>query len=481
MNYRRLHLSIVSVALTLLATFCFTTGFAAEGYTKIGTIIPRAASEIESSNWSVGAETMDRDFTIYRHWKKYLGPLGVKRARIQSGWAKTEKIKGKYDWKWLDEIILDMVDQGVEPWVCLCYGNPIYEGGGGTGLGGGMPTSPEALAAWDRFVDAFVQRYKDQVDEWEIWNEPGLRGANPEDAYADFLIRSAEIIRRHQPDATIIGFAMAGVKHSMCESVLGRMKKAGKLDLIDQVSYHPYTYNPDDSYSGVLKLRRIVESFSSDIIIMQGENGCPSKRGSFGAISGNDWTESSQAKWALRRLLGDLGRDIPSSYFAICDMEYTSRRNTKGLLAINDDQTVHHAKEGYRAVQHLTALFDNRITRVKNFSAEITKASGEKAESSHSVFGYQTRASQPVVTIWRSSDTPGKDPKHRPMRIHIATMTFDTPVLIDLRTGRVDAIDGSLVKEESGATTFLNLPIYDSPIVLAERGWLEDEGRLRTP
>ena len=33
----------------------------------------------------------------------------------------------------LDDIILDMIDQSVEPWVCLCYGNPIYPGGGGTG------------------------------------------------------------------------------------------------------------------------------------------------------------------------------------------------------------------------------------------------------------------------------------------------------------------------------------------------------------
>ena len=55
-----------------------------EGYSYIGNIQSRHAREIESSNWSIGAETMDRDFTIYRHWREHLGPLGVKKARIQS-------------------------------------------------------------------------------------------------------------------------------------------------------------------------------------------------------------------------------------------------------------------------------------------------------------------------------------------------------------------------------------------------------------
>ena len=39
----------------------------------------------ESSSWSVGAETMDRNFTLYSEWSQYLGPLGVKRARVQAG------------------------------------------------------------------------------------------------------------------------------------------------------------------------------------------------------------------------------------------------------------------------------------------------------------------------------------------------------------------------------------------------------------
>ena len=87
-----------------------------DGQKPVGTLRPRSAQEITASNWSVGAETMDRDYTVYRNWKQHLGPLGAKKARLQSGWAKTEKKPGEYDWAWLDEIVLDMVEQGVEPW-----------------------------------------------------------------------------------------------------------------------------------------------------------------------------------------------------------------------------------------------------------------------------------------------------------------------------------------------------------------------------
>ncbi len=56
-----------------------------------------------ASSWSIGGETLDRDFAVYNNYKKYLGPLGAKAIRLQAGWAKCEKTQGVYDWAWLDE------------------------------------------------------------------------------------------------------------------------------------------------------------------------------------------------------------------------------------------------------------------------------------------------------------------------------------------------------------------------------------------
>jgi hypothetical protein len=358
-----------------------------------------------------------------------------------------------------------MVDQGVEPWMCICYGNPIYEGGGGTGLGGGIPNSEQALAAWDRYVAALVERYKSQIDEWEIWNEPALRKGNTAQQYADLLMRSATILRQHQPDARILGFAMAGVNLSWVKQVLDIVKQQNQLDLIDELTYHPYSYNPDDSYPGVLKLRELVRSYNPSVIIRQGENGAPSQNGSFGALSKYDWTEQSQAKWALRRLLGDLGRDIPTSYFSICDMQYPGRRNYKGLLAIHEDRTVDHPKEAYAAVQHLTAIFDDTVQRITEFEGRVDDGVAAKE---YALFGYRAPGG-PIVTLWRSADTPGQKPDFEHVTVTLAKTTFKNPVWVDLRMGFVYAIDPAQMKNKDGATTIQRVPVYDSVILLAER------------
>src|SRR5687768_1052901 len=62
-----------------------------------GKIAPKSASEITSNLWSVGGETLDRGYSTYDRWKSYLGPLGVKRIRLQAGWSQVERERGKYD------------------------------------------------------------------------------------------------------------------------------------------------------------------------------------------------------------------------------------------------------------------------------------------------------------------------------------------------------------------------------------------------
>ena len=457
-----------------------------DGFTYLGMIRPRHAREIESSNWAVGAETMGRDYTIYNNWRNYLGPLGVKMARIQSGWAKTEQEKGKYDWAWLDEIIPDMVDQGVTPWVCLCYGNPIYEGGGGTGLAGGLPSSPEALDAWDAFVGAFVDRYEKYVSLWEIWNEPRTGRGKGAATYAKFAVRTAEVVRRRQPHARLMLPAGGSFDTAFVRDMLTWIRDSGKLSLVNEIVYHPYAYNPDDRYGAVEELRQVVRSFSSEITLRQGENGVPSRIGSFGAVSKYDWTEQRQAKWATRRLLGDLGRDIPSSYFAICDMAYRVRPdrrdsdfrddqsklklliNSKGLLEINPDRTIHHAKRAYRTVQHITALFDDTVERIPDFEAKL---SGGAEDARYSIFGYRAAPGGLVITLWRRSDTPGKRPELEDLVLEVPEGTFSDPVWFDVLSGRVYDVDAALWETKDGGTIFSKLPVYDSAVVIAERAW----------
>jgi hypothetical protein len=444
---------IVIIFFLMLIT---TTNAAIITWEQIGRIKPRQANEIHSSHFSVGAETMDRDYTIYKNWKDYLGPLGVKKARIQGGWAKTEKSKGVYDFGWLDEIIFDMNEQSVEPWMCLCYGNSLYSEGGGVRLGAQIPRSEGALEAWTQWVQTVVTRYMKIIDEWEIWNEPNLRKSNAAQNYAHFMLHTAEHIRRIQPKAQILAMSTAGIDTKFVTEVLKIAQQQNKLHLINQVTYHPYSHNPDKSYQAVDKLRRAVKNFSPHIRIRQGENGCPSMRRKTKALRDYDWTEVSQAKWALRRLLGDLGRDIESSYFSIMDMKYPDEMNAKGLLKSREDQTVEYAKPAYYA---------GNLILAKNFDYTTT------TNKSISVFAYQDkRTGFHIITIWFDGEIPSNNNGRTQVDFTFTNVQFGQPVYVDLLTGDILEIPESLYSAKGNIYIFKSLPCYDSPILISDPG-----------
>ncbi|MGV8096132.1 MAG: hypothetical protein AB2L24_30130 [Mangrovibacterium sp.] len=141
-------------------------------FERIGTIKPRNVNEIEASNWTIGGEVLDRDYARFYSYKEYLPVLGVKKIRLQGGWARTEKQRGIYNWEWLDQIIDYAVNNGLKPWVQTSYGNPVYDNGG-AGLGSRIPVTEEALAGWDRWVEAMVTPYRHKVTEWEIREHDG--------------------------------------------------------------------------------------------------------------------------------------------------------------------------------------------------------------------------------------------------------------------------------------------------------------------
>jgi hypothetical protein len=428
---------------------------------KIGQIKSRSTHEIDTAVWSVGGETMDRDYTIYKNWSPYLEAMGIKNVRLQAGWAKTEKAKGQYDWAWLDEPVYDLPKKGINPWLSLSYGNPLY-GKGETKLGSKIDTDPDTRAAWLRWVRTAVSRYKNKVHAWEIWNEPN--GHNPPEVYAELLIQTAEVVKDVQPDAIVLGFALAGIDITFAEEVLKILEERGKTELVDYLAYHPYNFNPDESYEKVEELRRVMHQYAPGMKLYQGENGAPSEYRKTKALREYDWTELTQAKWALRRMLGDLGRDIPSSIFSIVDLKYPDEMNRKGLLYANEDKTVAHRKQAYFAVQHLAAIFDNSLSRIENF--EYTA----KTDEAHSAFAYAKKNSgDKLVTIWLHSARPSDENVTKAVEVHFDDIQFEAPVWVDLRTGAVYDIPASAYKAQGKGTTFSQLPLYDSPVVIAEK------------
>ena len=64
-------------------------------------------------------------------------------------------------------------------------------------------------------------------------------------------------------------------------------------------------------------------------------------------------------------MLGDLGHDVESAVFTICDFNHTGREiNRKGLLRATADKKVEKIKLAYYAVQNAVAVFDDTLQRV---------------------------------------------------------------------------------------------------------------------
>ncbi len=445
----------------------------------LGQVQPRSANEIVANNWSIGAETMDRDLVDFESWKDHLGPLGAKQIRLQTGWAKCEPEKGVYRFAWLDSVVNHVRAVGVEPWLQTSYGNPIYEGGGGIHLSAGFPTSEVALAAWDDWVQAMAERYQDKVKIWEVWNEPDNGDKNSAEDYARFYVRTAEIIRKVIPDATLYALSMASTGQKgqdYLDTFLRVLHQQNKLSLVNNITVHGYTYNPSDVYPRYEAFQQIIANYSDRIILRQGELGCPSEEQSIYALRNYPWTELSQAKWALRKMMGDLGRDIPSSYFLIIDIVYTHnheemmekpQRNTKGLIKSNLDRNFVALKQSYGAYQHATAIFDHRLKRIPNYAYTVD------SDSSLSIFAYQSKFDQQVVVFWKDSQTPTNSNAKTAMTFAFPAGNFATPVLVDLRTGKVYELPKSSWKKDGTHYTFENIPVYDSPVLIADQSLIQ--------
>ena len=452
--------------------------------TRIGTLRPRSVDEIRGSNWTLGCETLDRDFAVFDEYKSFLAPLGIKTIRLQAGWAKCEKEKGKYDFSWLDKIIDYACEQGINVLLETGYGNPIYKGGGGWDLGAGFPTSEEGLAGWDRWVEAMATRYKGRVRDWAMWNEPDCGGKTPE-SIAAFNIRTAKIIKRIIPDSRIAGLSLAGNNPAHLEKCLKAMGEDVKL--FDWIIYHGYAPAPESSYENVEKQKAVLAKYNPKAKMRQGENGCPSEMATKFALSGIPWSEYSQAKWDMRRMLGDLGHDVESSVFTICDFNHVGREiNRKGLLRANAGKKVLAVKRAYYAVQNVVSVFDSNVMRVAE--PAITNV-----DISVAYYEYRNRSGLPIYAFWSCGRPERQTSSANPSERRYVTVylrpedSFETrptvftvkgrpmkdPVWVDLLTGRIYAYPKGNMREVDGETFYIDVPVYDSPCLLTERTALD--------
>ncbi len=488
---------------------------------RIGTLRPRSADEIHGSSWTLGCECLDRDFTDFDEYKDYIVPLGIKEFRLFAGWAKCEKVKGVFDFAWLDHCIDWANAHKINVLLDISYGNPVYEGAGGAGLANGTPNTPAGLAAWDNWIEKLGTQYKGRVTDYAMWNEPDNGGMNPPAAIADLNVRTARILKRIMPDCRLHGLSLGTNQPEKFESCLSEIVKLGGQDLFDTFIYHGYAYNPDSSYERVDRLIEICARLAPKARMRQGENGCISEWSDRFALSNWPWSENSQAKWDMRRMLGDLGHGCGSSVYSICDLSYKPPYapyvylNRKGILRANANHQVYAVKKAYYAVQNVVSVFDDSLSLSK-----APKAS--TIDKCLALYEYETAAGAPLLVFWdrglvaqrrtlvkmddgtgrmrnvamfdavrtpnsrirkdgdgftrvddfERSGIPSDDFTTRPAVIEWNGAPLKDPVWVDLFTGAVYAFPARQQIVHSTGVSFVRVPVYDSPCILTEKSAL---------
>ena len=416
--------------------------------------------------WSIGCETMDRDYSFLPSYKQYLSELGAGYGRLMSGWAKTEKVKGKYDFEWLDEHVNGLAEEGVRPWMCLCYGNELYSDTG-TMLFSQIISGEETLAAWERYVEALVQRYKGRIHMYEIWNEPNYGGLykKPEakketfKRYDELVFRTIRAIRKHDSKTPIAAGSLAShLDFDFCQEFVSYLKDRGMEKELEYITFHPYGPIPERRLEEIERLRDALKEKFPWISLLQGEVGV---RGLFDTfiqdVSNNEF---AQDKWVLRQMAMEFGLGIPCSIFSMVDNKYPHKLQSYGMLSADLQGRVIYKRPQFYGYQNMVSVLDKNIKAGP--ALDIQTAADVQLYSMSLAKENKLKG----IMLWFGNEKPtGSGAKTR-LNMKISGLKIKKPVYADMVTGRV--FEFTDFKTTSDGMEFRNLPLWDAPIIIME-------------
>lgn len=459
--------------------------------TVVGQVAAVSSGEVGTSPIGLGFEKLDR--AVFEPEKAYdkVAALGVKWIRIQSGWARTERERGVYDFAWLDGIVDNLRQRGLLPWMCLCYGNGLYTEAAAKVFGAvGCPpiASDEERQAWHHYVAAVTAHFRGRVAWYEVWNEPDGKwcwkhGPNGTE-YGEFVKATAAAVKAGDPDAKLIGGSTC--LHDL--AWLNEVLQTGAAACMDALTYHAYSPDEVAGFSRVRALRALCHAYNPDMEIIQGETGCQSRNDGKGALTGAAWTPIRQAKYMARHTLADLFDEVKfSSYFSCMDMIEALNGTVGdtssyldygyfGVLGADFDANGvatgdYTPKPSYRTLQVLAALFRDGV-RLAELPVQFAHSRrsprllrGDDSVKDLLYGGFRKPNGAAAFVYWRPTELLTTSYEST-VSLQVAALPGEAK-LIDLVDGTIYALPPSMVEDNGhGCRVFVNLPLRDYPLAL---------------
>lgn len=171
-----------------------------------------------------------------------MSEMGAEWIRLGVIWRDIEPTQGNFRWEAMDDRLRLAEEAGLRPLLLIHTTPPWVENFGVIGSG--------ATEEYARFSGQVAERYHEQADGYEIWNEPNLVRFWPDpspESYAEVLASTAPLIRQNDPDAEIVAAGLAPAANIdgysiTIESFLRGLYDSDALEDVTAIGIHPYSY-----------------------------------------------------------------------------------------------------------------------------------------------------------------------------------------------------------------------------------------------
>ena len=236
---------------------------------------------------------------------------GLKWARVgyhddPINWHWVEKKKGLLEIDPVtDAAVTELATNGIQIIMSLNFGNRLYSGPAERNMPQlwewnydmpKPPTTPEALAAWTRYVEFMVAHFRGRVHHFEVWNEWNIScywGDTPNLEQFLAVSRAAiPVIRKLAPEAKIMMGSIAGFPHGISRwtpemlakneiSVMYLQAMRVLAGEIDEIGWHPF-YNRDPNQ--LLEYTQDVRAFRKWLSGVGFKGHCMATEWNYGAL-----------------------------------------------------------------------------------------------------------------------------------------------------------------------------------------------------
>ena len=441
-----------------------------------------------------------------RWWWTRMFDAGFKWARI----GQYENSSDRTSWDWieqkrgvfssspeLEDFVDSLVDNGIDIQVQLIYGNVMYTSPSGrrpdvsTPEAGSFhnddrslysvfypPTTPEQIAAFNRYSAWMVNHFHDRIHYWALWNEQDIGYWNPygnPEQFGKLLGPFIETVHRTDPQAKVIYGGQADPSRDFTQRAFDTCQCAPGIDVYAYHTYPGYgqNLNPETMDYGAYQaespraLRDLVTHYPGV------KPGIPFFDDEFNSIPswvGSD--ESVQAKYVPRGFVYNLAAGVKTFVWLLAagtdGNEYDDFGIIHGLTNHDYDFT---PRPVFAALQNTNALFsDTKFDASIEVSGPDLPALRRHAGFPFLGYGFRSDSGKAIVAYWLAAHSlPGDTFPPLYATLSLKNTGITHPVLIDVVSGEIRQ-----VKWKAGTTDTLEaLPVKDSILAVTDESYFD--------